>query len=344
METLEAGYGAEAEFHTLHHEPDGTPCADRAELSHRIAAAAEIAGIGLTLLPVLYEAGGCDERTLEGGQRRFGNDPDGYARLLDGAKAALRDLPDAVLGVAPHSLRAVTGPGLEAARALAGRGPLHMHLAEPVAEVEEVQGHLGARPVEWLLANAPVGPAWCLIHCTQMTGAETAALAATGAVAGLCPITEASLGDGIFNGTDYFAAGGRAGFGTDSNGDISLFRELCALDCSQRLRDLSDSGIVERRRQGGTHVRADPVTRARPDIPIVRREVEAAGAAHGNRLIAQAERGAPAEVLARFGLRTPRRMLNVEAVHLADGLPYIAENCWGSPETVPGILGLDLTR
>jgi formiminoglutamate deiminase len=160
-------------------------------------------------------------------------------------------MPDTALGVAPHSLRALTRAGLEAAQALAGDGPLHMHLAEQVAEVEEVRAHLGARPVDWLLANAPVGPRWCLIHCTQMTGTETEALAATGAVAGLCPITEASLGDGIFNGTDYFAAGGRAGFGTDSNIAISLFGELRALEHSQRLRDRTRAALATQERSTG---------------------------------------------------------------------------------------------
>lgn len=237
MEMLEAGFAAVAEFHYLHHNHGGAPYANVAEMSQRIVAAAGQAGIGLTLLPVLYQFGGCDGRELQGGQTRFGNDVDQFLRLHQGAGQALRLAPaDYTLGIAPHSLRAVSPDSLRAILSYAGDGPIHMHLAEQVAEVDEVLAHFGARPVEWLLANHDVGPTWCAIHCTQMTAAETGALAATGAVVGLCPLTEASLGDGIFNGPDYLAAGGRFGFGSDSNIQISLFEELKALENSQRLR------------------------------------------------------------------------------------------------------------
>ncbi|GHE01270.1 N-formimino-L-glutamate deiminase [Defluviimonas sp. 20V17] len=237
MEMLEAGFAAVAEFHYLHHRPGGAPYADPAEMSGRIAAAAEATGIGLTLLPVLYSQGGCDGRALGPGQVRFGNDPERFARLWQAAKAALGGLADARIGVAPHSLRAVSRDGLAEVVAAAGGHPIHMHLAEQVAEVEEVLAAYGARPVEWLLAQHEVGPRWCLIHCTQMRPAETRALAATGAVAGLCPITEANLGDGIFDGVRYLGAGGRFGVGSDSNIRISLAEELRQLEYSQRLRD-----------------------------------------------------------------------------------------------------------
>jgi formimidoylglutamate deiminase len=245
MEMLEAGYAAVAEFHYLHHAPGGVVYGDLAEMSGRIVAAAGQTGIGLTLLPVLYQQGGCDGRALAPGQVRFGNDPDRFARLLEGARASLTALPDdARLGVAPHSLRAVTPQGLAACVALAPDAPLHMHLAEQVAEVDEVLAHHGARPVKWLLANAPVDPRWCLIHCTQMTRAETLALAATGAVAGLCPITESSLGDGIFDGVAWTGAGGAFGIGSDSNIRIRLAEELRTLDHSQRLRDRSRAALA----------------------------------------------------------------------------------------------------
>ncbi len=238
MEMLESGYGASVEFHYLHHAPGGLPYADRAEMATRIAAAAGQSGIGLTLLPVLYSQGGCDGRALGPGQVRFGNDIDGFARLVDGAETALHSLPaDARFGIAPHSLRAVTRDGLAACIALRPGAPLHMHLAEQVAEVTEVQAAYGARPVEWLLDHAAVDARWCLIHCTQMQRAETLALAATGAVAGLCPITESSLGDGIFDGVAWLQAGGRFGIGSDSNIRITLSEELRTLDYSQRLRD-----------------------------------------------------------------------------------------------------------
>lgn len=237
MEMLEAGYAAEVEFHYLHHAPGGTPYANIAELSARIAAAAEVTGIGLTLAPVFYQYGGCDGRALAGGQLRFGNDLDRYVRLLEGAEAAISSLPDARIAVAPHSLRAVSREGLAGAAKLRPDAPFHIHLAEQTAEVEEVLAAYGARPVEWLLANADVGPRWCLIHATQMLPQETAALAKTGAVAGLCPITESSLGDGIFDGAGWIAAGGAFGIGSDSNIRIALAEELRTLEYSQRLKE-----------------------------------------------------------------------------------------------------------
>lgn len=244
MEMLEAGYACNVEFHYLHHRPGGLPHDDLAEMSARIAAAAQTTGIGLTLLPVLYQYGGCDQRALGPGQIRFGNDLDRFARLHEGARAALAALPrDTVLGVAPHSLRAVSPEALREVVKL-GDGPIHMHLAEQVAEVDEVSAAWGARPVRWLLANAAVDARWCLIHCTQMEPDETLALAATGAVAGLCPITESSLGDGIFDGVRWLGAGGRFGIGSDSNIRIALSEELRTLDYSQRLRDRSRAALA----------------------------------------------------------------------------------------------------
>lgn len=237
MQMLEAGYACNVEFHYLHHQKGGVPYDNLAEMAERIAAAAEQTGIGLSLLPVLYQFGGCDGRALGPGQVRFGNDPERFAELMDATRKLLTSLPaDTRLGVAPHSLRAVSAQGLAAATAL-GDGPIHMHLAEQLAEVDEVQAAYGARPVRWLLANAEVDPRWCLIHCTQMESDETIALAATGAVAGLCPITESSLGDGIFDGARWQAAGGVFGVGSDSNIRISLSEELRTLEYSQRLRD-----------------------------------------------------------------------------------------------------------
>ena len=236
MEMLEAGYASLAEFHYLHHRPDGGAYDNPAEMSDRIAAAAQETGIGLTLLPVLYQTGGCDGRPLGDGQRRFGTATDDFATLMARAATALAPLPDANLGMAPHSLRAVPRDALALVPQMTD-GPLHMHLAEQQAEVEEVQSAYGARPVEWALDNMALGPRWCLIHLTQMTEDETARLAPTGAVAGLCPITEANLGDGIFNATGWRAQGGAFGMGSDSNVLISLTEELRQLEYSQRLRD-----------------------------------------------------------------------------------------------------------
>ena len=252
MQMLEAGYAASVEFHYLHHQPGGLPYDRIAEMSERIAAAAATTGIGLTLLPVLYEFGGCDRRALGPGQIRFGNDPDRFARLVEGAEAALAALPgDTRLGIAPHSLRAVSPEGLAAAIALRPEAPLHMHLAEQVAEVDELLAHRGARPVEWLMANAAVDARWCLIHCTQMEPHETTALARSGAVAGLCPITESSLGDGIFDGVAFAAQGGVWGIGSDSNIRISLAEELRTFDYSQRLRDRSRAALATPQKSTG---------------------------------------------------------------------------------------------
>lgn len=245
MEMLESGFGASVEFHYLHHQPGGAPYDTLAEMSARIVAAADQSGIGLTLLPVAYQFGGLDGRALGPGQVRFGNDPDRFAQLVDGAAESLRALPaDAVLGVAPHSLRAVAPADLAPLAALRPDAPIHMHLAETLAEVDEVRTHLGARPVDWALANLPLSDRWCLIHLTQMTPAETLALSPTGAIAGLCPLTEASLGDGIFDGLRWLGAGGALALGSDSNIRISLAEELRQLDTSQRLRDHSRAALA----------------------------------------------------------------------------------------------------
>ncbi|MFN0116411.1 MAG: formimidoylglutamate deiminase [Paracoccaceae bacterium] len=246
-EMAEAGYGSVAEFHYLHHQPGGTAYEDPAELSKRVTSAAEETGIGLTLLPVLYSYGGAGRQPLQGGQLRFGNDVEGFLGLREAAGAHLARLgPDARLGMAPHSLRATCpedlGRVLEGAGGAAG--PVHIHVAEQPKEVADVSAWLGARPVEWLLANAPLGPDWCAIHATHLTAAECAGLARSGTVAGLCPVTEANLGDGPFDGPGWMAAGGAFGVGTDSNVRISVAGELATLEYSQRLRDLSRTVMV----------------------------------------------------------------------------------------------------
>ena len=251
MEMAEAGYAAVAEFHYLHHAPTG-PYDDLAEMSGRIAAAAQETGLGLTLLPVLYERGGCDGRALNEGQRRFGNDPDRFARLWQGAAAHVKHLgADANMGAAPHSLRAATAHGLRIAAGLCPTMPVHIHVAEQLAEVAEVQAATGLRPVEWLLKHVELTHRWCLIHATQMTPEETLGMAKSGAVAGLCPITESNLGDGIFDGIRYRAAGGAFGVGSDSNVRISLSEELRTLEYSQRLAAKGRAMLAEEGRSTG---------------------------------------------------------------------------------------------
>lgn len=238
LQMIEAGYCAVGEFHYLHHQPGGQPYSHLAEMSERIASAAQATGIGLTLLPVLYQYGGCDERPLGHGQVRFGNDPDRFAQLMGATQSIMSNLPeDCRLGVAPHSLRAVNPDGLKTAIELADGRVVHMHLAEQVAEVEEVEQYLKATPGEWLLDNADVNESWCLIHGTQLTEREIARLAQRHCVIGLCPVTESSLGDGIFDARTLCDNRGLFGIGSDSNIRIGVTEELRLLEFSQRLRD-----------------------------------------------------------------------------------------------------------
>jgi formiminoglutamate deiminase len=238
-EMLEGGFCRVGEFHYLHHDTDGRPYADAGEMSTRIAAAAQQAGIGLTLLPVFYahaSFGGLPPREH---QKRFISGIDGYARLIERCRAILAGLPGAQLGVAPHSLRAVTPHELQQVLAVAqgiGAGsPVHIHIAEQMAEVHDCLAWSGARPVQWLLDHLPVDSRWCLVHATHVDEREVAAMAACGATVGLCPVTEANLGDGIFPLPQYLGHGGRIGVGSDSNVHISAAAELSLLEYSQRL-------------------------------------------------------------------------------------------------------------
>jgi formiminoglutamate deiminase len=253
-EMLEAGYTAVAEFHYLHHQPDGRPYANLAELSQRIVAAAAQTGIALTLLPVFYAHGGFLSAPVEPGQRRFVCSLDLFARLVWEAEQALSHLEYAQLGIAPHSLRAVAENEIAELVALHPTGPVHIHVAEQVKEVDECLAATGARPVQWLLDRFDVSSRWCLIHATHMTDEETRALAASGATAGLCPITEANLGDGIFPGTSFLANRGTFGLGTDSNVCISLTGEMRALEYAQRLRDRARNRLTAPHRSTGRSV------------------------------------------------------------------------------------------
>ncbi|MBA3517553.1 MAG: formimidoylglutamate deiminase [Rhizobiales bacterium] len=237
VEMLEAGFARVGEFHYLHHDQDGRQYADIAEMVGRIAAAASETGIGLTLLPVFYAHSTFGGAPPTPGQRRFISSLDQFEHLLDETRKVAAGLDGANVGVAPHSLRAVVPDELEAVTAMAGKGPIHIHVAEQVKEVEDCQAWSGARPVEWLLGHADVDERWCLIHATHMTDNETRRLAASGATAGLCPVTEANLGDGVFNGPLFLQAGGRFGIGSDSNIRIGVADELCQLEYAQRLRD-----------------------------------------------------------------------------------------------------------
>ena len=235
VEMLQAGFTRVGEFHYLHHDRDGSPYANIAELGERIVAAASATGIGLTLLPVFYAHAGFGEVAPAEGQRRFINDPDRYAALIDASRKALVHHDGSVLGIAPHSLRAATENEIKAILPLAGEGPIHLHIAEQMKEVEDCIAWSGERPVEWLTGRFAVDGRWCLIHATHLTAGETARIASSGAVAGLCPITEANLGDGVFDAPLFMAGGGATGVGTDSNVSIDAAGELRQLEYSQRL-------------------------------------------------------------------------------------------------------------
>ena len=235
IEMLERGFTAVGEFHYLHHDRDGAPYADIGEMAQRIAAAAQVAGIGLTLLPCFYAYGGFGGAAPVHGQIRFLNEPDRFARLFERSRQIAAAVPGGQIGIAPHSLRAVTPATLREVVSACPDGPIHIHVAEQQREVEDCVAWSGARPVSWLVDNMPVDARWCAIHATHMLPDEAERLARTGAVAGLCPLTESSLGDGIFDGPRWLAAGGRYGVGTNSNIDIDPAGELRQFEYAQRL-------------------------------------------------------------------------------------------------------------
>jgi formimidoylglutamate deiminase len=234
IEMLRAGYTSVCEFHYVHHDPQGQPYADPAEMAHRIVAAAQRAGIGLTLLPVLYQTSGFGASGPLPQQRRFVHDVDGLLQLVERLHAS-----SARVGVAPHSLRAVPREALHdvvaGLHALDPTAPVHVHIAEQQREVDECIAFSGRRPVRLLLDEAEVDARWCLVHATHMDAAESLAAARSGATVGLCPSTEANLGDGIFAAPAYVDAGGSWGIGSDSHATVSVAEELRLLEYSQRL-------------------------------------------------------------------------------------------------------------
>ena len=235
VEMLKAGYTQVCEFHYLHHQPDGTPYAHPEAMSLALIEAAREAGIGLTLLPVLYISGGFDGRALTPRQRRFGHTLESYLRLIETLR--VHESVDLRIGIALHSLRAVPEQAMREVLAceIAKTCPIHIHIAEQIGEVQDCLAIRGARPVEWLFDHAAVDARWCLVHATHLTDAETAQIASSGAVAGLCPTTEANLGDGLFPLATYQDAGGTLGIGSDSHISVSPVEELRWLEYGQRL-------------------------------------------------------------------------------------------------------------
>jgi formimidoylglutamate deiminase len=249
IEMLEAGYTSVCEFHYLHHQGDGQPYADDATLSLCLVRAAASAGIGLTLLPVLYQGSGFGGLPPHRDQRRFIRSVDSILGLIERLrKDAIAIAPGTRIGIAPHSLRAVTPDNLHAAlaglRALDKSAPIHIHIAEQVQEVSDCLTWSASRPVDWLLDHADVNLNWCLVHATHMSPEEIRRMAASGAVAGLCPSTECNLGDGIFPAAAYASQGGRWGIGSDSHICVNAAEELMLLEYSQRLAARSRNVMV----------------------------------------------------------------------------------------------------
>jgi len=289
MEMLEQGYTEVCEFHYVHHQPGGEPYDEPAAMSLALIAAAKEVGIGLTLLPTLYMTGHFDGRALSDRQRRFGHrNVESYMRLIE--SLLVHEDATTRIGVAFHSLRAVPASALsEVQRVYAdsrfasslGARPMHVHIAEQTAEVDDCIAIRGAPPVRWLLDNADVDERWCLIHATHLRADELSDLAKSGATVGICPTTEANLGDGLFPLQEYLAAGGRLGIGSDSHVSTSPVEELRWLEYGQRL--IKRQRIVSANEQGraaeallAQAIAAGPRV-ARPDLSGLWDKAQASG-------------------------------------------------------------------
>jgi formimidoylglutamate deiminase len=239
VEMLKAGYTSVCEFHYVHHAADGQRYANPAELAQRVVDAASDTGIGMTMLPVLYQYSGFGAQPPRDDQRRFINSPGHLLSLLEALRQARPEHGALRYGVAPHSLRAVSETSLrtliEGLDVLSPDAPVHIHIAEQTAEVEACLAAEGSRPVQWLLDRFDVTGRWCLVHATHVDADETISLARRGAVAGLCLTTEANLGDGMFPAQEYLDAGGLFGIGSDSHIGIDWRSELRLLEYGQRL-------------------------------------------------------------------------------------------------------------
>ena len=237
LEMLKAGYSCVGEFQYLHHDIDGRPYASRAEMSLQCLQAARSVGLGFTALPVLYRYGGFGSAAPLDGQKRFINDADSFVEIVKSLQQATAGDANAAVGIAPHSLRAINRELLsDVIDGLGNLAAIHIHIAEQTKEVDDCLEWSGQRPVAWLLENFDLNPDWCLIHATHMDAAETRGMADSGCIAGLCPTTEANLGDGFFNAVDYLGHQGRWAIGSDSHISIDPVEELRWLEYGMRLQ------------------------------------------------------------------------------------------------------------
>ncbi len=237
LEMLKAGYSCVGEFQYLHHDLNGQVYDNPAEMSVQCLQAATQVGIGFTALPVLYRYGGFDSAAALDGQKRFLNDADGFVEIVKRLQSTTTNDTNCSVGIAPHSLRAINRELLtEVIASLEGLAAIHVHVAEQAREVDDCLDWSGKRPVEWLFENFAVDRKWCLIHATHINDQETAAMAGSGCVAGLCPTTEANLGDGFFNAPEYCAQRGCWAIGSDSHISIDPVEELRWLEYGMRLQ------------------------------------------------------------------------------------------------------------
>ena len=234
-ECLRHGYTSVCEFHYLHRDPAGHFYARPAEMAERVIAAAQQAGMGISMLPVLYSYADFGEQALRHDQRRFSTNVSDILRLVEALESSRSGQVE--IGAAPHSLRAASIAQIaELQSALPAGRPIHIHIAEQQKEVDACLAYSGKRPLELLLDSGLVNERWCLVHATHLNSAEVQGMAASGAVAGICTTTEGNLGDGFFELPDYLAAGGRFGVGSDSHVSQSPVEELRWLEYGQRLR------------------------------------------------------------------------------------------------------------
>ncbi len=239
IEMLKAGYTRVAEFHYLHHDKDGQNYGQLAQMAQSIFSAAQLSGIGLTLLPVLYRFSGFGPLEPNDGQKRFINSSEQFNQLVSDCVAIAKTQDNCNVGIAPHSLRAVDKDSLLSAvnhvRSLDAKAPIHIHISEQLKEVDDCLAHFGQRPVQWLLNNMELDQHWCLIHATHINAEEVTGIIESKAIAGICPTTEANLGDGIFPTAEFMEQGGQVAIGSDSHISVSAVEELRLLEYAQRL-------------------------------------------------------------------------------------------------------------
>jgi formimidoylglutamate deiminase len=253
-EMLRRGYTHVAEFHYLHHDQNGKPYANLAEMGLRLLEAAKNAGIKITLVPVFYQKGGFGKDPQPRQRRFISKTVDHYFHLLDDTAEAVRKYENASLGFSVHSLRAVDHNDIINTFQDGPKNiPFHLHVSEQLKEIDDCVDHLKQRPVEWVLNNLPVDERFHLVHCTHMNDDEVKRLAKSGGNAVLCPGTEGNLGDGIFRLSDFAAHGGNWSIGTDSHISLNPVEDIRWLDYAQRFtthkRNTFDDGaslIVEK--------------------------------------------------------------------------------------------------